>query len=232
MLAFGVGKRQRNAPARLGNAAGQGVPQERTIMARSRRGLLLPAAAGLFFAAVVSSFAAGDREDCASADNPDQKIASCTRAIADDAASAADRADAYNRRGVLYYAKNDYDGAIADYSEAIKLDPISAEAYKNRGNAYYNRKDYDRAIADYNEVIRLDPNHALPSHAPAYLDRGLAYFNKKDYDRAIGDYSEAIRLLVDRELGAVQDDGCSPPAHVGAARFGGDLILRSTLMEE
>jgi hypothetical protein len=53
------------------------------MMKRSRRGLLLPAAAGLFFAAAVSAFAAGDREDCAaSADNPDQKIASCTRAIA------------------------------------------------------------------------------------------------------------------------------------------------------
>ena len=32
-------------------------------------------------------------------------------------------ADAYNNRGLAYRAKGDYDHAIADYNEAIRLDP-------------------------------------------------------------------------------------------------------------
>ena len=48
------------------------------------------------------------------------------------------------------------DKAIADYTEAICLDPACAKAYRNRTNAYVHRKDYDRAIADFTEALRLD----------------------------------------------------------------------------
>jgi tetratricopeptide (TPR) repeat protein len=89
----------------------------------------------------------------------------------------------------VYYAKKDDDRAIADYSEAIKLDPKSAVQYSNRGNAYYGKKDYDRAIADYNEAIKLDPKYAL-----AYNNRATAFYLKKNYDRAIADYDQAIKL--------------------------------------
>ena len=86
-------------------------------------------------------------------------------------------------------AKGDHDRAIADYSEAIRLDPKHASAFNNRGIAYRAKGDHDRAIADYNEAIRLDPKDAL-----AFNNRGIAYRAKGDHDRAIADYSEAIRL--------------------------------------
>jgi tetratricopeptide (TPR) repeat protein len=82
-----------------------------------------------------------------------------------------------------------YDRAIADYTQAIRLDPNFAEAYNARGNAYHHKKDYDRAIADYSQAMRLDPNFA-----EAYNARGLAYSDKGDYDRAIADLDQAIRL--------------------------------------
>jgi hypothetical protein len=66
---------------------------------------------------------ASDREDCSESENPDQKIASCSRVIADDTAKAVSRAQAYRSRGTAYYNKGDFDRAIADFSEAIKLDP-------------------------------------------------------------------------------------------------------------
>jgi tetratricopeptide (TPR) repeat protein len=81
------------------------------------------------------------------------------------------------------------DRAIADYSEAIRLDPKYVNAYYARAFVYHAKGDYDRAITDFNEALRLDPKYAL-----AYYNRGLAYHDKGDYDRAIADYNEAIRL--------------------------------------
>jgi tetratricopeptide (TPR) repeat protein len=96
---------------------------------------------------------------------------------------------AYNNRGLAWHDKKEYDIAIADFNEAIRLDPRYATAYMNRGRAWYAKKEYDRAIADYGEAIRLDPKFAV-----AYSGRGRAWSAKKEYDRAIADYGEAIRL--------------------------------------
>jgi len=92
-------------------------------------------------------------------------------------------------RGQAEFDKQDYDRAISDYSEAIRLDATYVAAFGNRGNAYYAKQDYDHAIADYNEVTRLDPNDER-----AFGNRGDAYYHKQDYDHAIVDYNEAIRL--------------------------------------
>jgi tetratricopeptide (TPR) repeat protein len=96
----------------------------------------------------------------------------------------------YYNRGKSYYDKKDYDRAIADFTEAIRLDPRYVAAYNDRGVSYRNKGDYDRAIADYTEAIRLNPQYTN-----AYNNRGASYNDgKKDYDRAIADYTEAIRL--------------------------------------
>ncbi len=98
-------------------------------------------------------------------------------------------------RGEIYLAKHDYESAIADYNEAIRLDPKSAKAYNNRGNAYAAKGNNDRAIADYTEAIRLDPNKGGSAViGGGFNNRGFAYYAKGDYDRAIADYDEAIRL--------------------------------------
>lgn len=90
---------------------------------------------------------------------------------------------------MVYERKDSHDRAIADFSEAIRLDPTYAIAFRGRGIAYGNKGDYDRAIADFTEAIRLDPKLAT-----AFSNRGLAYEKKRSYDRAIADFNEAIRL--------------------------------------
>jgi tetratricopeptide (TPR) repeat protein len=104
-------------------------------------------------------------------------------------AEHASQAEASNNRGVAYYGKGDLDKAIADYAEAIRLDPKYALAYYNRGVAYEKKGEWDNAIAEYTEAIRLDPKYAR-----AYNNRGNAYYGKGDWDKAIADYTEAIRL--------------------------------------
>ncbi|NMG22993.1 CHAT domain-containing tetratricopeptide repeat protein, partial [Brasilonema bromeliae] len=95
----------------------------------------------------------------------------------------------YLYRGNSYLYKKEYDRALADYNQAIKLDQNYAQAYNSRGISYTNKKDYDRAIADYNQAIKLEPNSAQ-----AYIGRGVSYNNKKEYDRALADYNQAIKL--------------------------------------
>jgi tetratricopeptide (TPR) repeat protein len=82
-----------------------------------------------------------------------------------------------------------YDKAIADFTQAIRLDLNSSIAYRERGVLYDYKGDYDQAMADYNQAIRLNPNYAL-----AYNNRGIAYKAKGEYDRAIADFTQAIRL--------------------------------------
>ncbi|MGZ3412712.1 MAG: tetratricopeptide repeat protein, partial [Isosphaeraceae bacterium] len=82
---------------------------------------------------------------------------------------------AYNARGAIWHIKREYDKAIADYDEAIRIDPKHARAYNNRGLAWYARGDYGKAIADHTEAARLDSKYAI---APTY--RGTASRPKEE----------------------------------------------------
>jgi tetratricopeptide (TPR) repeat protein len=54
----------------------------------------------------------------------------------------------------------DHDHAIADYTQAIALNPEIAIFYDDRANAYNSKRDYAHAIADYSQIIALDPKNA------------------------------------------------------------------------
>ena len=101
-------------------------------------------------------------------------------------------AEAYCNRGNSKHSQGDYQGAIADYSEAIRLKPDWAEAYYSRGASKRSQGDNQGAIADYSEVIRLEPDYAM-----AYGGRGNSKYSLGNYAGAVTDYSEAIRLKPD-----------------------------------
>ena len=74
-------------------------------------------------------------------------------------------------------AQAEYGKAIADYNEAIRLDPKDASAFYNRGHAWSDQEEYDRAIPDYSQAIRLDPKDDA-----AYRNRGEAWSAKGQLD--------------------------------------------------
>ncbi|HXW26809.1 MAG TPA: tetratricopeptide repeat protein, partial [Xanthobacteraceae bacterium] len=121
--------------------------------------------------------------------SPDERISACTALIRSGRSSKYDLGTQYYNRGRAYRQKEDYDSAIADFNEAIELDPKYIDAYYERGYAYYAKGDYDRAVAEYTEAIRLDPKFTN-----AYYERGYSYSAKGDYDSAVADHTEAIRL--------------------------------------
>ena len=64
-------------------------------------------------------------------------------------------------RGSAWVEKKEFDKAINDYNEAIRLDPTLALARFVRGDVWSAKKEYDKAIDDYTEAVRLDPKYAL-----------------------------------------------------------------------
>jgi tetratricopeptide (TPR) repeat protein len=117
---------------------------------------LFACAVGVLIALPASATSDNDRKDCQGGSVPDEKIAACTRIIEDGSESAASRANAYTNRGVAHFNKSDQQRALADYGEAIKLDPKNARPYYNRGRAHATRLDYDAAISDFDEALKLD----------------------------------------------------------------------------
>ena len=152
----------------------------------------------------------------------DQRIDGCSAVIRTARDKGDKLAEAFNNRGVGYRLKGDYDRAILDYDQAIKLRP-SAEGYFNRGNAQLGKAHYDRAIDDYNQAIKLkadfaaafdnrcwaravvgilkqalaDCNEALrlmPNNAATLDSRGFVFLKMTHFDAAVSDYDAALRI--------------------------------------
>jgi tetratricopeptide (TPR) repeat protein len=110
----------------------------------------------------------------------------------------------YFRRGCRYFEKGQHDKAIADFAEAIRLDPKNADKYSWRAWYYSEKGEHDKFIAfiaDFSEAIRLDFSVADQAirlvharAAGAYIYRGVCYFWQGELDNAIADFTEAIRL--------------------------------------
>jgi tetratricopeptide (TPR) repeat protein len=99
------------------------------------------------------------------------------------------QAEVFYSRGKAWEGKFDYDKALRDFDEAIRLDATVATFYFARGNAWAGKRDYDKAMPDFDDAIRLDPNVA-----EFYFGRGGICSKQQDYVEAISDYDEAIRL--------------------------------------
>ena len=126
---------------------------------------------------------------CSTENNPDAKIAGCAAIIQSGQVKGAELAMAFNNRGIAYSNKGDYDHAISDFTEAIRLKPDFEMAYDNRALAYIDHADYDHAIQDMNAAIKLNAKDA-----DAYYLRATAYYKNQDAFHGIQDYTQAIQL--------------------------------------
>ena len=103
-------------------------------------------------------------------------------------------ADLYIWRGTTWYNKKCYNEAIANYNQAIEINPKYELAFYDRGLAYIAKGEYTAAIKDCDEVIKFNPNYI-----DAYISRGSIRRFLKEYNTAIEDYNEAIKIDPENE---------------------------------
>ncbi|WP_375461371.1 tetratricopeptide repeat protein [uncultured Enterovirga sp.] len=129
---------------------------------------------------------ADDRSACGDTTGP-AAIAACDRAIASERFSGIDLAKLHTNRGVERKRAGDLDGALADYTDAIRLNPTDPFAFNNRANTRRDKGDLTGAIADYAEALRVHPGYT-----GGYVNRGLLHERSSAWALARADYTEAI----------------------------------------
>ena len=115
---------------------------------------------------VVRPVSRQDEENCTRSSEPDPVIAACTRLIESGQFTSRNLAIFHYDRGIAHKNKKDFDQALRDYSEAIRLDPNYAHAYLNRGVLLADKRELDRALPDFDAAIRLDPTDKLGLSEP------------------------------------------------------------------
>ena len=93
----------------------------------------------------------------------------------------------------------DYEGAIEDYTESIKLKPIPV-SYFNRGINKENINDMAGSVIDYRRAVEIDPSYTMAHY---YLGRALYMIN--DYWGALSAFEKYTDLTADNFEGNYYD---------------------------
>jgi len=101
-------------------------------------------------------------------------------------------ATAYNNRGYAYFAKNDYDMAIADFDLAARLDPHDPGANTNLCLAYWKLGRFELAIKACNKAVELKGDCF-----EAYNNLGSVYSSMGKQDAAMDFYMKAASINPD-----------------------------------
>ncbi len=84
-----------------------------------------------------------------------------------------ERALVYNALGYVYVAKNQYDLAIRQYKEALKIRTDYVIALNNLGFAYEKKNLTALALETYDEALKIDPNNSTAKNRSNSLRKRL-----------------------------------------------------------
>lgn len=104
------------------------------------------------------------------------------------------RAYVYSIRAHVYENLRDTAQAVADWTQAIKLDPTDYRWYQNRGDLYFEQGKYALADADYQKMVCMDDNEAV---IYGYMGLGRNLRDQSKHEEAIAMYNKVIQLYGD-----------------------------------
>jgi tetratricopeptide (TPR) repeat protein len=113
---------------------------------------------------------------------------------------------AYNNRGFAWSSKRDYDRAIADYTDAIRLDPNNSYPYNNQAWLWATASDVKfrdgkKAVESATKACELSEwkeRNDLDTLAASYAEAG-------DFDQAMKWQEAGIKLIPESEADAIKD---------------------------
>ncbi|MEP6515954.1 TerD family protein [Microcoleus vaginatus FACHB-2002] len=111
------------------------------------------------------------------------------RAVISQRVAISQKAANFSNQGSLKVQKGDVPGAIANFTQALTLNPNIPQAYLGLGIATAKQGNKQQAIYNYDRALQFNPNLA-----EAYFGRGQAYYELGKKQQAIGDYEQAIRV--------------------------------------
>lgn len=98
----------------------------------------------------------------------------------------------HKHRGMAYFSRGMYKDAIADFNEALDLDPRCYQAAYYRGVVRTVLEDYGAALSDYDLSLSINPFQ----HFTLYR-RAQAYWHLGDYPKALADCEASLRIAPD-----------------------------------
>jgi tetratricopeptide (TPR) repeat protein len=119
--------------------------------------------------------------------NP-EAIVNCDQALSEENLLDSDRVATHVNRGILKLRSGAVDSAIADFDQAIDLNPAEAEAYLNKGMAVLRLPDgEDQAIGLFDAALQKKTRKP----AIAYYGRAIANELNGRIREAYRDYRQA-----------------------------------------
>lgn len=98
-----------------------------------------------------------------------------------------DAARIFNERGLVYLQLKQYQNAVSDFENAVRLDGRNGEFHYNLGQVAVLEKRYRDADEHYSAAIQTAPRNAR-----YYASRGMVALESGNYDRAIDDYTRVL----------------------------------------
>jgi tetratricopeptide (TPR) repeat protein len=119
----------------------------------------------------------------------DKAIDLLRKATALDHKYAPNLAAVYQQRAYAAATNQQFQDAINDYGEALKISPQDARIYEYRAAVEMKLNDMDKALADYSEAIKLKPDEVR-----YYAYRGYIYEVKGDIKNSMADADKVLKL--------------------------------------
>ena len=88
-----------------------------------------------------------------------------------------DQAVVYNALGFAHFGQEQYDIAIRQYKEALKLQPEYVTSLNNLGHAYERKKLTAQALEIYEQALACDPDYATDKGRVESLRKRLVIYN-------------------------------------------------------